>query len=143
MDAAASWDTEIRAREEALRVAFLNADLRALDDLIADDYIVNSTQHKVLAKPLLLQLLETGRVRHLSLESRIETMQRNGDTVVVMGGDRVVDGPDRVCSTRRFTNLWQLKDGRWRATARHAHVVTRGGAPASADAPLRDYQPTP
>ena len=143
MDAAASWDAEIRAREEALRVAFLNADLRALDDLIADDYIVNSTQHKVLAKPLLLQLLETGRVRHLSLESRIETMQRNGDTVVVMGGDRVVDGPDRVCSTRRFTNLWQLKDGRWRATARHAHVVTREGAPASTDAPRRDYQPTP
>jgi len=44
--AAVSWDTEIRAREEALRVAFLNADLRALDDLIADDYIVNSTLHR-------------------------------------------------------------------------------------------------
>ncbi len=141
-DAPTSWDAEIRAREEALRVAFLNADMRALDDLIADDYIVNSSQHKVLAKPLLLQLLETGRVRHLSLESRIETMQRHGDTVVVMGGDRVVDGPDRVCSTRRFTNLWQLQDGCWRATARHAHVVTREGAPASADA-SRAYQPTP
>ena len=116
--------------------------MRALDDLIADDYIVNSSQHKVLAKPLLLQLLETGRVRHLSLESRIETMRRHGDTVVVMGGDRVVDGPDRVCSTRRFTKLWQLTDGRWRATARHAHVVTREGAPAPADA-SRAYQPTP
>ena len=134
---APSWDTEIRAREEALRVAFLNADMRALDDLIADDYIVNSPLHKVVAKALLLQLLETGRLRHLSFESRIETMQRHGDTVVVMGGDRVVDGPDRVCSTRRFTNLWQLKDGRWRSTARHAHVVSREGAPG------RAYQPTP
>ena len=134
---APSWDTEIRAREEALRVAFLNADMRALDDLIADDYIVNSPLHKVVAKALLLQLLETGRLRHLSFESRIETMQRHGDTVVVMGGDRVVDGPDRVCSTRRFTNLWQLKDGRWRSTARHAHVVSREGAPE------RAYQPTP
>ena len=144
---AMSWDTEIRAREEALRVAFLHADMRALDDLIADDYIVNSPLHKVVAKALLLQLLETGRLRHLSFESRIETMQRHGDTVVVMGGDRVVDGPDRVCSTRRFTNLWQLTDGRWRATARHAHVVTREGAgtlaPAGANAPGRAYQPTP
>ena len=148
---AVSWDTEIRAREEALRVAFLNADLRALDDLIADDYIVNSPLHKVMAKPLLMQLLETGRVRHLSFESRIETMQRNGDTVVVMGGDRVIDGPDRVCSTRRFTNLWQLENGRWRSTARHAHVVARepavADAPASAreraGAPERAYQPTP
>ena len=154
---AASWDTVIRAREEALRVAFLNADMRALDDLISDDYIVNSPLHKVLAKPMLLQLLETGRLRHLSFESRIETMQRHGDTVVVMGGDRVVDGPDRVCSTRRFTNLWQLKDGCWRSTARHVHVVLREGpqmpAPAppggSANArerpgaPERAYQPTP
>ncbi len=144
-----SWDTEIRAREEALRLAFLNADLRALDELLADDYIVNSPLHKVLAKPLLLQLLETGRLRHLSFESRIETMQRHGDTVVVMGGDQVVDGPDRVCSTRRFTNLWQLEDGLWRSTARHAHVVARDAAVAPvaarerAGAPERAYQPTP
>ena len=146
-----AWDVEIRACEEALRLAFLHADLRALDELIADDYIVNSTQHKLLAKPLLLQLLETGRLRHLSFESRIETMQRHGDTVVVMGADRVVDGPDRTCSTRRFTNLWQLMDGHWRATARHAHVVTREGgeqavmtgAPVSTSAPRRAYQPTP
>jgi hypothetical protein len=144
MAADPTWDAEIRAREEALRVALLHADMRALDELIAEDYIVNSTMHKVLAKPLLMQLLETGRLRHLSFESRIETMQRHGDTVVVMGGDRVVEGPDRACSTRRFTNLWQLEDGRWRATARHAHVVTREqGAPADADAPRRAYQPTP
>ena len=131
VDAPSSWDVEIRAREEALRVAFLHADMRALDELIADDYIVNSPSHKVVMKALLLQSLETGRLRHLSFDSRIETMQRHGDTVVVMGGDRVVDGPDRVCSTRRFTNLWQLEDGRWRATARHAHVVSREGGGAT------------
>ena len=150
---AASWDVEIRAREEALRVAFLHADMRALDELIADDYIVNSPLHKVLTKPLLLQLLETGRLRHLAFDSRIETMQRHGDSVVVMGGERVVDGPDRVASTRRFTNLWQFADGRWRATARHVHVVAREGADAPAresgiareraGAPERAYQPTP
>jgi len=74
-----------------------------------------------------------------------------------MGGDRVVDGPDRVCTTRRFTNLWQLQGGRWRTTARHAHVVTREGGDARpppalrpAVAPVRPgatrratYQPTP
>ena len=149
MDAPAlSWDAEIRAREETLRVALLHGDVRVLEELLADGYIVNSTLNKVMAKPMLLQLLETGRLRHLSYESRIETMQRTGDTVVVMGGDRVVDGPDRVCSTRRFTNLWQLEGGRWRATARHAHVVSREGG-ASADtwvparAPRQAYQPTP
>jgi len=142
--APASWDAQIRASEEALRLALLHADVRTLDELIADDWLVNSTQHKVIAKTMLLQLLETGRLRHLSYESRIETMQRHGDTVVVMGGDRVVDGPDRVCSTRRFTNLWQLENGRWRAAARHAHVVTReAAAPIDAPPSGRDHQPTP
>jgi len=143
-----SWDAEIRAREEALRLAFLHADMRALDDLIADDYLVNSSLHKVLVKPLLLQLLETGRLRYLSFDSRIETMRRHGDTVIVMGGDRVVEGPDRACSNRRFTNLWQREDGRWRTTARHTHVVTletnvatRAGAPQAFA--RRAYQPTP
>jgi len=77
--------------------------------------------------------------------------------VVVMGGDRVVDGPDRVCTARRFTNLWQLQDGRWRTTARHAHVVAREGGDARPPPEVRPavapghpgatrratYQPTP
>jgi hypothetical protein len=146
--AAPAWGAEIRAREDALRLAFLHADLRALDELVADDYLVNSSLHKVLVKPMLLQLLETGRLRYLSFESRIETMQRHGDTVVVMGGDRVVEGPDRACSNRRFTNLWQLRDGRWQTTARHTHVVTlESNATARPGTPTafarRAYQPTP
>ena len=61
--AGSSWDAEIRAREEALRVALLTANVIALDELMADDYIVNASTNKVLAKSLLLQLLETGRLR--------------------------------------------------------------------------------
>ena len=60
---APSWDAEIRTREEALRLAFLNADLRALDDLAADGCLVNASLHKVLVKTMLLQLLEAGGLR--------------------------------------------------------------------------------
>ena len=71
-------------------------------------------------------------------------MPRHGDA-------GVVDGPDRVCATRRLAHLWQLEKGRWRSTARHAHVVAREAAVADAPvsareragAPERAYQPTP
>jgi hypothetical protein len=56
-----SWDTGIGAGEDARRVAFLNADPCALDELLADDPIVHSPLDQVLSKPLLPQLLAPAR----------------------------------------------------------------------------------
>jgi hypothetical protein len=55
----------------------------------------------------------------------IEHRARHGAVVVVMGSDRVTDGPDGRVSHRRFTNLWRLDGGAWRCFARHANVVAR------------------
>lgn len=53
-------------------------------------------------------------------------------------------GGSRACSTLRVTHLRAFVDGRWHATARRAHVVTRAWvAPASARAAWKAYQPTP
>ena len=120
-----TWESEIRAREEEARRAFLAADVQALDQLWADGYVVNSPLQQVLEKPRLLTLLREGRIRHSAYEYEIEHMSRQGDVVVVMGHDRVVDPPDETRSRRRYTNVWQLEDGRWRSIARHAHVVSR------------------
>ena len=49
-------------------------------------------------------------------------MSCHGDVVVVMGRDRVTDGPEHAVSHRRFTNLWRLDGGAWRCFARHANV---------------------
>jgi ketosteroid isomerase-like protein len=125
---ATTWEQEIRAREEAARVAFLTVDLPALDELWTDDYAVNSPLQQVLDKARLLELLRAGRIRHSAYELTIEYIGRHGDVVVVMGRDRVVDPPDGTVSTRRYTNVWQLKDGAWRSIARHAHVVAREAA---------------
>jgi hypothetical protein len=55
----------------------------------------------------------------------IEQMACHGDVVVVMGRDRVTDGPEQTISHRRFTNLWRLDGGAWRCFARHANVERR------------------
>jgi ketosteroid isomerase-like protein len=119
------WEQEIRAREEENRIAFLNADVAALDRLWTDDFLVNSPLNLVNDKRGTLTLLETGRIRHTSLAYEIERMVGHGDVIVVMGRDRVTDPPDGTISHRRFTNLWRLDGGAWRCFARHANVVAR------------------
>ncbi len=130
--ATASWQDEIRKREEEARVAFLTADLAALEGLWADGFAVNSPLQKVLEKKSLMEALRAGRIRHQSYECEIEYMNRAGDVVVVMGRDRVVDPPNGVVSQRRYTNVWRLEGGMWRSIARHAHVVSRDAAPVDA-----------
>jgi ketosteroid isomerase-like protein len=123
-----SWEGEIRALEEEARTAFLSGDLDALTLLWADGYTVNSPLNRVHQKAQLLDLLQAGRIRHTAFECEIEHISRHGDVVVVMGHDRVTDPPDGVVSRRRYTNVWQLENGRWRSIARHAHVVSREAA---------------
>ncbi len=121
-----SWEQEIRACEEALRTAFLAANIPALDELLGEGYIVNSPLQQVIEKPRLLELLRTGRIRHSSFELEIEHIRRQGDVVIVMGRDSVVDPPDGMLSRRRFTNIWLRVAGTWRSIARHAHVLPSG-----------------
>jgi ketosteroid isomerase-like protein len=119
------WQDEIRAREEENRVAFLGADVAALDRMWTDDFLVNSPLNLVNDKRGTFALLQAGRIRHTSLTSEIERMVRHGDVVIVMGRDRVTDPPDGTISHRRFTNLWRLEGGEWRCFARHANVFER------------------
>src|SRR4051812_47519520 len=119
------WEDDIRAVEDEAVTAFLAADIPKLERLFADGYTVNSPLQKVVPKQQLFALLQAGRIRHTSCEYEIEHIGRHGDVVVVMGSDRVTDPPDGVMSRRRFTNVWQLRDGQWISIARHAHVVSR------------------
>lgn len=117
------WEAEIRQREEDLRVAFLAADIPALDAIIAEGYLVNSPLQQVLDKPKLLALLAAGRIRHSEFDVVIECVSRQGDVAVVMGRDSVIDPPAGKRTQRRFTNLWHHQAGVWRTIARHAHVL--------------------
>jgi len=119
------WRTEVADLEERARAAFLAADLDALRVLFAENYIVNSPLQRVLNRKEMLGALGAGRIRHLAYDITIETMERSGDVVVVMGRDRVTDPPDGTVSLRRYTDVWRRVDGSWRGIARHAHVVSR------------------
>lgn len=122
-DVTTDWQREIRAREKDACKALVSADATLLDELMSDDFMVNSPLNLLNSKPRFLELVRAGRIRHLTYESEIEHMSRHGDVVVVMGRDTVTDPPEGKLSRRRFTNVWRREDGRWRFIARHAHIV--------------------
>ena len=119
----AGWEEEIRALEEKGRIAFLAADAATLSDLWDDNLVVNSPLNIINDKARVLDLLATGRIRHTRDDVVIERVSRFGDVVVVMGRDTVDGPPHGDLVERRFTNIWQLRDGSWIMIARHAQIV--------------------
>ena len=121
------WEAEVLAVEEQGCQAFLAGDISTLDRLWAPGFIVNSPLNRIHDKALVLELLAAGRIRHQSFESVIERMVRVGDVVIVMGHDSVTDPPDGRTTHRRFSNIWEHRNGAWHTIARHAQAVVSGG----------------
>jgi hypothetical protein len=124
----ATWEQDIRALEEAGRVAFLAADTATLDGMWDDDLLVNSPLNIINDKARVLELLKTGRIRHTFDDVVIERVERYDNVVVVMGRDTVDGPPHGAIMERRFTNVWQLQDGEWKMIARHAQIVRQAAA---------------
>ena len=119
---------EIRRLDDEARAAVLRGDAAALEDLLAEDYLVNNPLGQVLDKRQLLDAIRSGRIRHASYERQIEALRVHEDTAVVMGRETVVDGGPVI--QRRYTEVWLRTDGCWRAVARHANGPTGiGGRP--------------
>ena len=120
-----AWETEIHRVERAACECFLDGNVAVLDQLLADDFVVNSPLQQILDKRGILELLGAGRIRHGFYHWDIEHISRHGNVVVVMGRDQVTNPPDEAIVHRRFTNIWELNGSAWRMLARHAHVVSR------------------
>ncbi|HEV7427494.1 MAG TPA: nuclear transport factor 2 family protein [Thermoanaerobaculia bacterium] len=119
-----SWQDEIKRLEEECRIAFLGQDLERLRQLWSENLAVNSPINRVHDRSQVLDLLEKGIIRHVSLDQHIERMERYADVAVVMGHDVVKNAPEGPAITRRFTNVWSATNGSWQLIARQAtHVA--------------------
>jgi Domain of unknown function (DUF4440) len=123
MDSIETWEIEVRALEETGRTAFLAADTATLDAIWDDALVVNSPLNVINDKARVLELLSTGRIRHTFDDVVIERVSRYDNVVVVMGRDTVDGPPHGGVMNRRFTNIWQMRDGEWKMIARHAQIV--------------------
>jgi ketosteroid isomerase-like protein len=121
------WEHQVRAAEERHRNAFLVNDVAALDSMLADDFIVNSPQNRVIEKRELLGMVQGGVLAISGFEQEIEKVRRYGAIAVVMGEDRVVYAPPSPAAgridRRRFTDLWERRGDGWSFVARQATIV--------------------
>ena len=123
MSSIETWEQEIRALEEAGRVAFLAADTDTLAAMWDDALLVNSPLNIINDKQRVLDLLKAGRILHTFDDVVIERVERYDNIVVVMGRDTVDGPPHGQIVERRFTNIWQLQDSGWKMIARHAQII--------------------
>ncbi|HLO91389.1 MAG TPA: nuclear transport factor 2 family protein [Lentimicrobium sp.] len=117
---------EIRKLDMEHATAIFEGDAVALDRLMDDDITVNHPTNRIVKeKKELLDLINQGVIRYTSFDRYPEKFLFFKDMVVVMGHETVVPAkgaPNEGKSIqRRYTNVWMMRDGKWRLTFRHAN----------------------
>jgi ketosteroid isomerase-like protein len=119
---------KIRKLDLAHADAIFRGDAVALDSLMDDDITVNHPTNRIVKeKKELLDLIQQGVIRYTRFERYPEVFLFFKDMVVVMGNETVVpaEGAPNAGTVlqRRYTNIWMMRDGKWRLTVRHANNV--------------------
>jgi len=121
--------------EEAVRTlenkeiqAILSKDLETLRKLWAPEFIVNSPLlHKLVNRDQVLNMTQNDIISYEKFERNIEHINFMGDVLVTMGEEILIPQKNNPNAgqviKRRFTNVWQYRNGNWVETNRHAHIV--------------------
>lgn len=124
-------DAEIVACEAALRVAQLDADVAALDDLIADRLLFTGPDGQLATKAQDLEAHRSGAVRflgHEPLELRVRTVGSDAAVAALHARLRVRVAGEVVEGDFRYTRVWAREGGRWRVVGGHVSSVPAAAA---------------
>jgi ketosteroid isomerase-like protein len=120
-------DDEIVALEAEIRAAQLDADVAALDRLIADELLFTGPDGRLGTKQQDLEAHGSGAIRFRVHEPQELRLRRAGADVAVAAlrarlavevGGRIVEG------IYRYTRVWAREQGRWRVVGGHVSEVT-------------------
>jgi ketosteroid isomerase-like protein len=119
---AAPVPADLAARVHAYDDAQIKGDRAALEDLLADDYVlVNSRGQRQSKADLIGDYTKPGfKLEPFTVEESVELVWRDG---AVMGGVATLRGVDegQAFEVRlRFSDIWAKRDGRWRVIYTHA-----------------------
>ena len=120
--AAGAVPADLAARVRAYDDAQIKGDRPALEDLLADDYVlVNSRGQRQTKADLIADYTRPGfRLEPFKVEDPVELVWRDG---AVMGGVARLRGVDegQAFEVRlRFSDIWAKRAGKWRVIYTHA-----------------------
>jgi ketosteroid isomerase-like protein len=126
-DSQAERQREIEDLEQQEAKALLRADTSALRTLWADDLLVNSTANLIAGKAILLEMIESGKLRLQSLERRTVRLAMDSDLVVATGNEasQLAAAASRYRFFGSYMNVWRKRQGAWQLIARHVGVIER------------------
>lgn len=120
-------EQEVRRLENERREAIRRNNVKALDRLMADDYVVTTVNGRVANKSDELALYTSGSRKTQSWDVDNLRVRIYGKLAVVTGRAVVKDtlrGEGREFQFR-FTHVWVRRQGRWQIVARHATEIAR------------------
>jgi hypothetical protein len=121
-------EQEIRRLDLLEAQAMLERNIPQLDELLADNFLVNSPRNEIVdGKKAVQDLVRNGVINYSSFDREIESIHIEEGTAIVMGREKITPiekapGAGQVLR-RRYTNIWLYKNGRWLLSARHASVI--------------------
>ena len=123
----------VRSLDDQERIAALNRDGAALENLWSDQFILNAPNNQVVVgkRAVLDMFVQAGIINFSTFERQIELVRADGAFVIIMGLETVQPVSDAPSAglvagqtiKRRFTNVWKNEAGTWRLFVRHANVV--------------------
>jgi ketosteroid isomerase-like protein len=123
----------VRSFDNQERIAALNRDIPALEQLWSDQLTINAPNNRVVSgrQANLDTFVRGGIINFSSFERSIEFIRIDGDFAAIMGLETVKPVSDAPSAglvagqvvRRRFTNIWRKEAGTWRLYWRHANVI--------------------
>jgi len=130
-DAGASGDeraeVEIRRIYDQEQENLLRMDIVGQDRLLPDDFVVTNPFGMFIDKREVIERLQANIIKYSRYDREFDDFRRYGEVMIVIGKETVVptmdaNRPDAGKTvTRRFTEVWVHRHGRWEKVARHAN----------------------
>lgn len=112
-------EQQILALFEAGDRALMGADVSALTQIFADDYVQYNAAGQPFTKQEILDLFSSGETRYPSIVSTGRKIRLFGDMAVVHGSenDEVIAGGKRFTVRYLYLDVLQKRDGKWKLVA--------------------------
>lgn len=111
----------VKRMENKWQVAIREHDVKALNALLASDFVGTSSTGKVGSKYTLISALGRDKNTYTSVEARSMSVRTpSDDTAIVTGVTReagLTPEGKRFKTSRRFTDTWVKRNGKWRCVA--------------------------
>ena len=118
---------ELLSLEQQFTDAVLENDAKAIEQIVADDWVIIDADGGMIDKASFLAAIKSGALKHSSMSSKEIRIRIYNETAVVTAlttaKGKYMDKP--FTSTERATDVFVKKDGRWQCILSHLTRIAK------------------